>query len=146
MLINPNTILLIWILCNANRWMPKYLNFYLLLYWGLYFQSSNEDDVYVCIICIHNVLLQEKYYLIHMLMACFNSVFYLYLFFQTNIQAVYYMKWKKETEMPTLTSSSLPFWKYKPQYDTKKKFKSKNIFSSNYSRYIESIVISYLGL
>ena len=29
------------------------------------------------------------------------------------------MKWKKEIEMPTLTSSSLPFWKYKPQYDTK---------------------------
>ena len=56
------------------------------------------------------------------------------------------MKWKKETEMPTLTSSSLPFWKYKPQYDTKKKFKSKNILSFNYSRYIESIVISYLGL
>ena len=23
-LINPNTILLIWILCNANSWMPKY--------------------------------------------------------------------------------------------------------------------------
>ena len=30
-----------------------------------------------------------------------------------------YMKWKKGTKMPTLTSSALPFWKYKPQYDPK---------------------------
>ena len=34
----------------------------------LFFQNGNKDDVYVGIISIHNVLLQEKYYLIHMLM------------------------------------------------------------------------------
>ena len=38
------------------------------------------------------------------------------------------MKLKKETEMPTLTSSSLPFWKYKPQYDTKYKSSNRKYF------------------
>ena len=79
-LINPNTILLIWILYNSKSWMPKYFWFEL-LFVVIYCQNGNEDDVYVCIICIHNVLLQEKYYLIHMLMAYLNSIFYILSFF-----------------------------------------------------------------
>ena len=42
-------------------------------------------------------------------MAYFNGIFYVLSFFHTNRQAVYYMKWKKETEMPTLKSSNYHF-------------------------------------
>ena len=123
-LINPNTILLIWILCNANRWMSKY--FLIWTFICCYIEVRISKMVMRWRLCRHNLHTQEKYYLIHMFwhtwhsMAYLNSIFYILSFFShTNLQAVYYMKGNKETEMPTLTSSSLPFRKYKPQYDTK---------------------------
>ena len=116
-LINPNTILLIWILYNSKSWMPKYFWFEL-LFVVIYCQNGNEDDVYVCIICIHNVLLQEKCYLIHMLMAYLNSIFYVLSFFFTQIFKRFII-WNGRKKQKCLHWRHYHFGKYKPQYDTK---------------------------
>ena len=80
-------------------------------------------------------------------MAYLNILYFIFFFSHRNLQAVYYMKWKKETEMPTLTLSHYHFGNTNLNMTLNKSSNQKNILAFNYSRYIESIsVIYYLGL
>ena len=82
-LINPNTILLIWILCNANRWMSKY--FLIWTFICCYIEVRISKMVMRWRLCRHNLHTQEKYYLIHMFWHTWIVYSIFYLFFLTQI-------------------------------------------------------------
>ena len=104
-------------------------------------KNGNEDDVYVGIIWIHNVLLQEKYHLIHVLMAYFNSIFYILSFFLHKSSSGLLYEMEERNRNAYIDIILITILEIQTLHMTLNK--SSNILAFNYSCYIESVLVIY---